>query len=162
MIDNMDIERNGFPWANIDTISPKSFARSKVVIMNTDWHSGPGVHWVTIAKLSDGTYYLIDPLGPKNKRVINTGEQIVDEMLADNLGEVDVWPHAIQQTSDVLCGYYSILNAAIARKYLAQNPKASGDRLGREIDRHWDVLRPTATNNMGDGNHDVLAEAFGK
>ncbi len=51
------------PWSMVDNIKYLKFQ-----IVNTDISSGPGIHWICIAQLNDGSL-IVDPLGPMNERL---------------------------------------------------------------------------------------------
>lgn len=159
MITSLDIERNGFRWFNIDTI-PSALPVGEAVIVNTDRSSGNGVHWMTLVRLNEKTYYLFDPLGPKNERVESDGSADVDRLLARAVrpGIVNHYPHAVQQHSDVLCGFHALYVAGLIRDGANWTPA----KLTKAIDAHYIDHRAKSDDSKGaQANALVLSRAFG-
>lgn len=104
-ITSNDIERAGLRWAMSDDLTPIQYGEAMVI--NYDKKGGEGFHWVVLYRAEDG-YVLFDPLGPGNARgfLSRIRPWTGTEPLL-------IYPHRMQDVTSNICGYVSILIAAM-------------------------------------------------
>jgi len=93
--------------------------RKTPTIVNTDLAGNPGVHWVVAMRLSDGSDYIYDPLGPHNKRGSSLGV-LTDRYLIDNVLRAHIYPYQSQMATNKLCGWHAIYVATLIKRALAK------------------------------------------
>jgi hypothetical protein len=133
----------GFKWYSCDNI-PKNLSIGKPIIVNTDFAGNKGVHWITMIRLSEGSY-MYDPLGKTNSRV-TSGGQLIDHLLIKN--KTYVYPFESQMVSSDDCGYFSLYVARLMKKAFRQNPNLTCKQLDQIIQRKFGK-----TADRGDVKH---------
>ena len=142
LISSSDIETNDVKWASVDNFSDL-LNQKDAFIINTDLDSGGGIHWITLF-VRDGICYIVDSLGPDNKR---PNDKIMFKIIKDSDLKYQLYPHSFQYGDSSFCGWFAIYTCVLINR----NKNADV----------FELIHDVFGDDADDSDIEVLINAFG-
>ena len=113
---------------------------NQAIIINTDINHGAGVHWLVVVNPMryPKDLFIIDPLGPENKRGTSNGmssDDIIANRAADlGLNRLVFFSDKIQSDNSEHCGQFSEVIATAINELLRESPMANYKHISLAIE----------------------------